>query len=396
MLNNKYFKMKNSISIIAVLFIFSCTQKVNTEYIDVVAMRASNIYFADSVKEYINKYENSNKDIANSYILKAKETENQNIDKAVYYAKRAVSLNPTYDNYLLLADYLKKKENYQELIQLYALLTDKNIKTETKNEYDYLFSKPNEDVIYQSIVAYINAYNSVFSDTYYYAEELGIDIKQFKERLKNDPSIKMDKSSEAFQLVLLQFVPYDELAQYAQQKNVFADFLKKIPERKINFTIDEQTISEFDYFESRNFDEMSIPISAIDQYYLEEKQTTPNNWYSFNYLYKYTLAPEIIALEYAIDSSETACPKEMRHIYRKIVTYNTNTLKIIDSKLIAYQSGNELATASAENDLITITIQKRAFKKPYDKSDFDNELIGSEKISQVQYRLSKEGKFIEL
>lgn len=359
-------------------------------------MRASNIYFADSVKEYINQYENTNKDIANSYILKAKETENQNIDKAVYYAKRAVSLNPTYNNYLLLADYLKKKENYQELIQLYVLLTDKNRKTETKNEYDYLFSKPNEDVIYQSIVAYINAYNSVYSDAYYYAEELGIDIKQFKERLKNDPSIKMDKSSEAFQLVLLQFVPYDELAQYAQQKNVFADFLKKIPERKMNFTIDEQTIAEFDYFEGRNFDEMIIPISAIDQYYLEEKQTMPNNWYTFNYLYKYTLAPEIVALEYAIDSSETACPKEMRHIYRKIVTYNTNTLKIIDSKLIAYQSGNELATASAENDVITITIQKRAFKKPYDKSDFDNELIGSEKVSQVQYRLSKEGKFIEL
>jgi len=336
-----------------------------------------------------------NKEIASAYLKKAKEISNQNIDKAVYFAKRAVSLQPIYEHYIELSSYLEKKENYEELRNLYSLLIEKNVKS-WKNEYTYLFTQPSEDIIYNSLVTQINQYNNIYTEELYYLEDLNIDKNVIKERLIQDPRIKMNKSSDEFQLILLQFVPYDELAKYAMQKDVFASFLKKIPEGKFDFKITENTITDFDYASSRDYDYMITPFSAVDQYYLAEKQENPEGWYTFNYIQKYTLSPTITIVEYAIDSSEVACPKEMRHIYHRLVSYNTNTLKIIDSKVIAYQAGTELATASIANDVITQNVQKRVFKKTYLKSDFDNELIEIKNVSSIKYKINNEGKFVEL
>jgi hypothetical protein len=385
--------MKKIFIFLSIILCVSCSNKKTIKYIEVETLSASNIYVADSVYNYQNVYGDKNKDIASAYKKRADEVEKTNIEKSVYFAKRAVTLNPSLENYLFLADKIEKKEDYNELCNLYWLLIYKNIKKLNTNDYDYLFSKPNEEIVYKTMIAELNSNKRLEPDFSHSIEELGYDKNVFKEKLKNDNKIKMDKKSSEFQLAMLQLCGYDELEQYAKQQDVFKDFLNNIPENKMDISINENDIAEFNYHKDGLYeDDMYIYPSALYQYYLPEKQLKPNHWFIFDFISKFYITPTIVALEYAIDTSATACPKEMRHIYRKIATYDTKSVKLIDSKIFAYQAGEESATSTLKGTSYTVTYYKRKFKKKYSKFDFDNELIGSEKIEEKYFSITTEGK----
>jgi len=383
--------MKKLFIFLSIVLFASCSNNETINYIEVETLSASNIYVADSVYNYQNMHGDKNKDVANAYKKKSEEAEKNNIEKSVYFAKRAVTLNPSLENYLFLADKLEKKDDYNELSTLYYFLTEKNKKINNSNDYDFFFEKPGEELIYKSLVAQLNAYNIFNPDAIYYAEELGINKNNLKKRLQNDPKVKMNKNSSEFQFALIQFVNYEEIAQYVKQQDVFHDFLVSIPENKMDIIVDENKITEFNYNNIYE-DYMYTYPSAVYQHYLPEKGTNPGNWYSFNFISKFYIAPTIVVLEYAIDTSAIACPKEIRHIYHKLVTYDTKSVKTIDSKLFAYQSGEELATAVLKGSSYTVTYYKRKFKKQYSKNDFDNELIGTEKIGEKSFLITSEGK----
>ena len=102
----------------------------------------------------------------------------------------------------------------------------------------------------------------------------------------------------------------------------------------------------------------------------------------------------ITAIVYSVDTSETACPKEMRHIYHRIVLYNDKG-QIVDNKIIAFQSGEDLATATVNQSDVTVKFFKRKWRNPYKKNDFDNDLLVIEEAGSVTYKMNAEGKIIQ-
>jgi hypothetical protein len=382
---------KHTIIFVSIIYLLvACSDQKETKAVEVVALSASEIYQQDSVGKYIEQYKDINKDLAESYIQKATEIENVNLDKAIYFLKRGITLYPTLENYIALTKCLYKKENYKELIQVYELITYPKYINESKNEY--LFGKPSEEVLYEYMIASILSENSYMaSEIIYQVHEFGYDASLFKEKLIAEARIKMDRKSDDFKEILLQFLSYEELAKYTRGKDVFEEFITSIPDTNSSFSVDAKMIQEFNYRYRGDGGEEMLGLSAVYVYYTKEKQIDSNAWVNYNILRAFKLFPKVTVVEYSVDTSELACPKDMRHIYHRIVTYNDN-VEIIDSKVIAYQSGEKLATVDFNTNSFKMIEYKRSFRKPYVKSDFDNDLLKTEKTSEATYQITKEGK----
>lgn len=105
---------------------------------------------------------------------------------------------------------------------------------------------------------------------------------------------------------------------------------------------------------------------------------------------------KITAVLYAIDTSEAGALKEMRHIYYRLATYSPNG-QIIDSEIIAYQSGESLATVKFDKPGFTVTNFKRVWKKAYIKTDVDNSLLKTEPTGEKKsYTITPTGEIEEV
>jgi hypothetical protein len=390
----KYFSF-----IILSLMFFACHNKVETVTLEVPVLRGSMIYKVDSVRAYMETYKDTNKRIAASYIDKGTK-EKDNPEKSIYYFKRAITLNPTLTNYKLLAQALNSTHNYNELQDLYSLLANPiyERKANGRDTTVYIFGRPDEEIFYQYTASTILTQHYLPADNIYMARDLGLDISMIKSKLLTDERIKMDTASLEYKDMMLQFLPYEEIQAYTKNPGVFRGFVASIKDTSAIFTIDEKSVQQFNYtdFNGMNYEDgPQITAGAVYIYYLKEKQTDKNRWLKFNFNHAFKVSPSITGIVYVIDTSELACPVEMRHLYHQLVTYD-NSGNIIDSKIIAFQAGEQLQTAYFNNGKFTITTYKRTWKKPYKKEDFDNDLVNSEKISETDYEILADGKIKEV
>jgi hypothetical protein len=391
--------MKYFFFIIMPLLFFACNNKVETVTLEVPVLRGSMIYRIDSVRAYIETYKDTNKRIAESYIEKG-TTEKDNPEKSIYYFKRAITLYPTLENYKLLAHALNSTRNYKELEDLYSILASPvyERKANGQDTTVYIFGRPDEELFYQYTASTVLAQHYLPADNMYMARDLGLNIATIKSKLLADERIKMDTASIEYKDMMLQFLPYEELQAYTKKPAVFKDFVASIKDTAVVFTIDERAVQQFNYndFNGMNYEDgPQITFGAVYMYYLKEKQENKDRWLKFNFNHAFKINPSVTAIVYAIDTSELACPVDMRHLYHQLLTYDNNG-SIIDSKIVALQAGEQLQTARFNNRKFTVTSYKRTWKKPYKKEDFDNDLVTSEKISEADYEISEDGKIKEL
>ena len=208
----------------------------------------------------------------------------------------------------------------------------------------------------------------------------------------------MDTASREFKNMMLQFLSWDDIEIVAKNPETFTNFLASIKDTSVIYSIDENKVRQFNYDDFNGIngggEDMQMSFDAIYVYYLKEKQENKNGYYKFNFNHLINISPSIKAIVYAIDSSETACPLVMRHIYHRLVTYD-NTSNIIDSKIVALQSGEELKTVSFNDKKFSVIESKRKWKKPYDAKNFDNYLLSTEKTKEVSYEILDDGKINE-
>ncbi len=382
---------------ILVLFCFSCKQKIITEVKEVNALPASAIFNDDSVYNFNEKYKNLNKEIAISYIKQIDDYKKNNSDKAIYCAKRAITLMPSLENYKILADLYGKYEKYEEQSAVYNFIAYQGYFGINSNYSSrYLFGKPSEDLIYESIVSTILSKQGLVEIYYTLHDELGFDINKIKERLIKDERIKLDRESDAFRHILLQLLPFEAIANYSKKPEIFSQFLNSIKDTNSFFTINEDEIRQFYYnsfFDGEGPEEISF--NNFSNYYTYEKITDSTKYITYNMNRGFKLNSNITVLEYSVDTSEIACPKEMRHIYHRIITFDSDT-KMIDSKVIAFQNGEEMATVIFKKNKYIMTLNKRIFKKPYVKNDFDNDLLKIQKIKDASFAIRENGAIEEL
>jgi hypothetical protein len=391
--------MKKILILVTLVSLLSCEDKVETRYMDVRALSASELYRGDSVFSYLNRYKEQNKDLADAYKEKSQQ-QKDNREKAIYYLKRSISLFPNQQSYLELASLLFNAQRYDELNRLYYLTNySQYVKNSNqKMESIYLFGPPTEDMVYENIICNILRRNYLYAEEIYLIEEAGFNRLKLKERLIADSRITLDKNSATYKNILLQFLPYNHLDSIARQPESFRNFLTSLRDTNDHFQINSETVSEFNYdnFNGRYGDDgMSIGKEAIDVFYLKEKQENKDKWIQFNFNHFYKAFPSVNVIVYAIDTSTTACPREMRHVYHRLVTYNENG-GIIDSRVIALQSAEDQKTAIVNKTTITVQQSKRIWKKPYAKWEFDNSVTNTEVLGTESFEILADGSIKQL
>ena len=380
----------------------ACRQEPETEYTDISALRASAIYIPDSVYMYTKENGSNNLELANSYLEKSQAAEKDNFPMAIYYCKRAITLNPVMENYKKLALLLEKAGNYEELCRVYNLMVSESAVSDLGvYKSIYLFDRPDEDLVAESMIAELRAYGNISSNSIYNAQNLDISLSDLKKKIFSDERVKIDMSTLAAKDMLLMFMSPAELEAFNKLPGTFRDFLASIKDASPVFEIDKNSVRRFQYddFTGRNEEyDGDGPVKTTSYVYrsfLKEFRENPNSWVAFNYNHLLTINDSVTGVVYAIDSSVTACPIEMRQIYHRLVIYDPKA-DIITSRIVAIQSGELLKTVRFDFNKFTITEYKRSWKKPYEATDFDNFITGTEKVKETSYEITATGSINEV
>jgi hypothetical protein len=159
--------------------------------------------------------------------------------------------------------------------------------------------------------------------------------------------------------------------------------------------IDQQTVSKFNYEGYRGEEYSEVPaLHILEAGFFKEVREKQNEWLPYNCNHAIALNSQVYVLVYATDTSATACPKEMRHVLHTLATY-TPEGKIIDTKVVAWQSGKDVGLMSYEYGTVTINTYKRTWKNPYNKREFDNEVVQTEATGQFHFVITADGKITE-
>ncbi len=312
------------------------------------------------------------------------------IQKAVYFYKRALSLNPEEKLYIKLGEYCKNNQLYKEAYNCFFLLTEKYCFYEPGQPGDckYVFSSPTPELLFQRFLTY---YLSVKSHYRQY---------DALEYLENDSTGALKKLLADSQIKNLPEV-YNELKNFEtyltlnrdtiQRFNILCSILK---DSSSTIKVTEKEVIDFRY--KNDFNEG--PDYDIERAYLYRNFFSDYNEMErhpkISFKSKLNINDSVIAIVYKVDTSEVACPSSFRHIYHRIATFTKNGIKI-DNKILGLHSGDSLVTYSIENRVINLTSFKRFWKKPYVKKDFDNLFLKNEMKGQKIYIIGEDGKIVE-
>jgi hypothetical protein len=321
------------------------------EEVALPVLRPSYIYDNDSVYAYITNYGAEHAITAAYYIKKADKIVEQDPKKAIWNIKRAITLHPKLEYYKKLAPLLMQTENYSEACQLYGLIADEQYMKNDKGKYVnmYVFDRPSEDDFYNYLLCSTLKHYYFPDNVIYDARENGFDIQKLKQRLLSDERYKYDTGSIEFKNNMLAFLSEDEIEAYCDQPENFYKFLARIPDTSSVFVIDQQAVAKFDYTGFYDgSEEGGYSLRGLEMHFLKEKKNDPDNWLVYNCNHVVRLNDQVYVIEYSIDTSAIACPKEMRHVAHMLATY-TPEGKIIDAKPVAWQSAAMLASMSYDN-----------------------------------------------
>lgn len=376
----------------------SCSTTPEQVIVELPALRASSIFRDDSVYAYMTNATDQQKQIAESYFKKGIEAKETNPKKAIYFLKRSITLHPTGDAYRELGKLLMSAKIYDEAYMLYGFLSRKAYLAQKDTVVEkYLFGEPDTDIHYEYLLAF--TMNSNYLDGYilHDMKNTGIDMEKIKKRLLSDPRFTYDTTSASFKNFMFQFLSDEEIKQLMNSEGNFRNFLASIKDTSLNFSIEENAVSVFNYDRyNGDYEAEGLFVPDLYMHYLVEKKENPNGWFEYNSNHVIPISKDVTAVIYAIDTSETACPREMRHVYHRLVTYGKGG-RIIDSKIVAWQSGEEMATFRyfGNGNYFVVTPYTRTWKKPYEKMDFDNYIISTEPGKQLSYTIDESGKIIE-
>lgn len=374
-----------------------CGKQVKTEILELPSINPSCIYYFDSVSAFTrNKWE-QNERIADSYFTKGEKLENENPDKAIWHYKRAITLNPLPDYYRALGQALVKNKTYTEAARLYHLLTQTHyIKDSHGERYEYAFgSRPSEEDYYNRMLTQMLAFDCLSGYEVSEAHEAGIDVNKLKDRLLADERISYDTASIAYKNFLNLFLTEEEIAAYTAKPENFRTFINGIKDTGSVYEITTRSVADFDYRTMEEYEMDGPLLSVLEMNFLKQKQDFPAAWFNYNTRHAGRISDSVCYVIYAIDTSGIACPRAMRHICYTLVTY-TSAGKIIDAKSIAWQSGESLAEASVQGDKVKVRTYKRKWRTAYNKTDYDNEITGTEPAGILELVVQSNGVINEL
>ncbi len=378
----------------------SCEPEINRVEVSLNSLSASEIMETDCVYFFRQKISEDQIKLAKDYHERAALVLPGDPGKGVYLLKRSISLEPTFAKYAELGDAYLANQQFAEARETFNFLCYKPyVRLDEKSSLDTFFlGMPDENVYYKLMLSELLANNQIWGETYWMVKDAGLDMQKVRDRLLSDPVFPYAKGSSAYQNIMVQFMSDDEIEKYKNSPEGFRHFFESIADSSEMFEIKGEELAAFNYHSDEvNYDEMMSWQSAdqLHIYFLKEKQDDPDTYLKYDLHHRYKLNKNVNVVVYAIDSSATACPADMRHIFHRLVTYD-NKGKIIDSRIIAWQDGISAAEVLVKKDVIMIYQKERKWKNEYNKNDFDNELLTTEFAAQTKILINSDGTLNEL
>jgi hypothetical protein len=371
---------------LSVLFL-GCKTEVETVMIDAKALPVSAIYNVDTVYGFLQAYGEENKEFAATFHKRALNEKEQNVEKAIHDLKRSISLRPDEDVYIELAELLDQTKQYSELADLWYVFVGKVNRSD-----DYLFSTPDLDTWVRHYTSLLLSNGSLYSEDIYPAQEFGVDMQFLREKVLADKRLALDTSSLDYKNIWVQFEDRETLKELTKKSSIFSAFVASAEDSSNSFSIDASNICNFKY-STEDFEMYRLDLSMVFVYYLPEVVDNKNTWINYNIKHAFTPQQGLTAIVCAVDTSELGCPKEMRHIYYRLLVFDAGR-NLIDHKVIAQQNGETLQLADFSGNSIRISNMVRQWKKPYVKRDLDNEVKSMVEQSTERYVISPEGKIM--
>jgi len=398
-MKNRSLFLLQLIGVSVAISITACKNKTReVEEVALTVIRPSQVYEADKVAEFIRAFGAENAITAEYYIKKSNKALDTDPQQAIWNLKRAITLHPKQEYYEKLGELLIKTGNYKEGKQLYSMVTEKQYIKNEQDKYEsrYVFDKPSEDIYYNYLLCSVLSFENWFpAYLVFEARSKGYDVNKLKNRLLSDERYHYDTAGMEFKRIMLAFLSDEEVETYCDQPENFQKFLTHIDDTLSMFTIDQQSVSNFNYSGfSQELGEDSYSFQFLEMNFLKEKRENPDTWLVYNCNHTTRLNDQVYVVEYSLDTSAIACPKAMRHVTHILATY-TPEGKVIDTKPVAWQSGTELASMSYDNGKITINSYKRTWKNEYNKWHFDNDIVRTEATGQSGFVISPDGKITE-
>lgn len=379
--------------IVFALFFSACKQTPQQVLVEIPALRLSQICDASEVYQYRQKYKDSYREMAESYFRKGERLAKDDIKAAIWNIRRSITLWPEYESYIKLGELLMADKQYREAELVYSILAVQHYIKEGVGSYDYLFIKPDEHILTEYFVSSTLASHYLPFEIVYTAEAAGMKLQDMKSRWLSDKRLQLDTGSLDYKNFLLCFLNEQETKEYADNPENFQNFLNRIP-HQVNYAVTQEQLTSFDYDQFNGMQWTEGPnLTYIEMNFLREKKENPDRWVEYNALHQCRIHDSLVLLHYSVDTSAKACPLVMRHIYHVLAVYTTSA-KLLDYKVVAAQAGNYQSTMTFNEGLLSITTYQRKWSKPYQKHDFDNELLEVNPERTLNFKIDEEGKFI--
>jgi hypothetical protein len=384
------------IGVAALCLLMACQPREKTITMHITPIRASSLYNPDEVYRYMQTYKDSNKALAEQYYEKGRQMYFKNPEEATYYFKRSLSLHPDHAHYIELSELLNLQKNYAEMNELYRMLMFRFANSDSKTPV-YIFGKPSETEVENYVVTNILVYNTVWNnlgEQLALTDSLGYKMNDIKESIMSDGRIKLSKPTAENRNVLWGFLTQDEKMEYYKDESLPDYYAKHLNDTATTFDINENDVRQFvyRYGDMEGHDYSDNIFDAYDDFVAD----TVKNYSDHNFERHYKLNDSLEVLIYAVDTSATACPKDMRCIYHVLEVYYEGYYRIpthiIATKVVAVQSGEQLATVKFNHNKFTITYFKRTWEKPFNKDDFDNHLKKIEQTGEESFMITPRGK----
>ncbi len=371
------------------LWLAACKTEVNTVYVDVPTLAKSDLYRIDTVLTFLEAYGEKNASIAKYYFDRAQDEKDNNVEMAIYSLKRSISLQPSLAAYRKLAELLLKNKQYNELTELDALLVSRTYKDQR-----YLFNAPQVEEWTNYFKSQILAYGYISNDYIYEAREFGLDMPMIRKRVLSDADLALDTASLQYKTLWLQMDESENLKELATLPSMRTAFYQSAEDSSKEFSIDEKSVATFKYAQGEG-DYFVSDLSMVFQYMLPEAENKEYLGLDFNIKHAYSPSEGLKVVVCALDTSELACPRDMRQVYHRLMVFN-NEHKLVDHRIIAKQCGEELSMATVNGIDIYVSNFKRTWEKPYDSKNFDNTIKSLVEVGSDHFVIAADGKIVQV
>ena len=386
--------MKRLIYLIGFIICLSaCESKTEIEEVEVPAIRASKLFYADSVYSYMIQNGDNYQHLSHSYLNKAKQEKDP--EKAIWFFKRAISLYPQVDSYRELGELCLNNKKYDDAYSCYNLIVDQAyIRINGDYKDIHIFGKPNAEDFENFIISgiYTNSFYDDLSRLVFKAINNGADKEQLKSFIYEDSRINLVSKPQLKKKLDLVFMDDEELEKYTEKTENFLSFIADFKILDEPFIVNFEDVQKFNYTEYQQEESDGVDLTYMESNFLPQKKNNPDSYLKYNKIGKFLLPDSNIIAIYKTDESDYGIEKQKRNIAYFAAIYSRSG-QLTDYKKIAWQESQTSATLNCSNNEFEISIFNRIWEKKEEVLSRDNELKNIVFSKKEAFKIEK-GKFI--